>query len=567
MAAGAVATATVTPYLDIRDWDGGLSQVPLVGRHLIVGRAPDAQIRLDRPTVSRHHAEIVCDPFGRWLIRDLESRNGIRVRGTRVPELPLRPGEAFELGQFTVTFQMPQPGVSDTRITTATGGDVSVSDSDVVRLSTFEGPNRPRIAASHLSTLMRFGRELFTIEESSERLLALCRLMVGREWNGTVAMAVRVNRSAPEAHPQMLVPPQTPGGGSREQAPYVSRRLLRHMAERNEPVIASNFSSAGGGPQMLEMSMVGGGGDASMSAVACPLHADEHVVDFLYVTLPPQYGTHEWLAIAALAAEQYRLAESGWQARRQAQMNALIERELEKARQIQLRLVPQQVEIPGLDVAVGFEACRWVGGDYVDVVSLPDGRALLVVADVCGKGLPAAMVATSLRTMVRTGARAGLDLAPLVGMVRQQLPDTLPEYSFVTMIAIAIDPRTGEMECLSAGHPPAFVVSPGGQARRIQCPDSYPLGIGEEPLDCCDERLNEGELLVMYSDGVSELRSIADEMFSIERLGAEVASVYGRPAEQRGAAEVARELTGLLEKFRSGRLADDDQTFLLARRT
>ena len=82
--------------------------------------------------------------------------------------------------------------------------------------------------------------ELFTIDESSERLLALCRLMVGREWNGTLAMAVRLSRSAPEAHPQMLVPPQTPGGGSREQAPYVSRRLLRHMVERNEPVIASN---------------------------------------------------------------------------------------------------------------------------------------------------------------------------------------------------------------------------------------------------------------------------------------------------------------------------------------
>ena len=558
----AMPTPGAAPYLDIRDWDGVLTQVPLLGRHLIVGRAPDAQIRLDRPTVSRQHAEIVCDPFGRWLIRDLESRNGIRVRGSRVAELTLRAGEAFELGQFTVTFHVPAQGVGDTRITTA--GDVSVSDSDVVRLSTFEGSNRPRIAASHLSTLLEFGRELFTTEEPSQRLVALCRLMVGRDFNGTVAMAVRLHNAQPDAHPQMLVPPQSPGGAAHDpKAPYISRRLLRHMCAKNEPVIASNFSATPG-PQMLEMSMVAG--SASMSAVACPLHHDEHVTDFLYVTLPPQYGTHEWLAIASLATEQYRLAESGWQARRQAQMNALIERELEKARQIQLRLVPQQLEIAGLDVAIGFEACRWVGGDYVDVIKLPDGRALLVVADVCGKGLPAALVATSLRTMVRTGARAGLDLPRLLGTVRQQLPDTLPEYSFVTMLAVVIDPRTGEMECLSAGHPPAFVIAPSGQARRIQCPDSYPLGIGDEPMDCCRERLQPGELLVMYSDGVSELRSISDEMFSITRLGEELGSIYGE-MPGRDSASLANQLTDLLNKFRSGRLADDDQTFLLARRT
>src|SRR5688500_19860935 len=93
---GRAGGAGVTPFLAIRDWDGTIARVPLVGRHLVVGRAPDAQVRLDRPTVSRQHAEIVCDPFGRWLIRDLESRNGIRVRGSRVAELALRPGEPFD---------------------------------------------------------------------------------------------------------------------------------------------------------------------------------------------------------------------------------------------------------------------------------------------------------------------------------------------------------------------------------------------------------------------------------------------------------------------------------------
>src|SRR5579864_5783922 len=81
------------------------SRMPLRGGRMVIGRAADADVRLDRNTVSRYHAELFRDPFGRWWIRDLGSRNGVRFGETRVNERALRPGDVFHVGEFQLTFE------------------------------------------------------------------------------------------------------------------------------------------------------------------------------------------------------------------------------------------------------------------------------------------------------------------------------------------------------------------------------------------------------------------------------------------------------------------------------
>src|SRR5207237_776453 len=117
--------------------------------------------------------------------------------------------------------------------------------------------------------------------------------------------------------------------------------------------------------------------------------------------------------------------------------------------------------VPGLDVAIGFVPCQAVGGDYVDALRMGDGRVLLAVADVCGKGMAAALVASSVYTLVHSGVQARMAFRPLMEHVNRYLCDTLTAGSFVTMFAAAIDPQTGEMEYANAGHPPALVLQPG----------------------------------------------------------------------------------------------------------
>src|SRR5690349_12388476 len=94
--------STATLSLEVRPREGMPSRLNVAGQNLIIGRR-DAQISLDSATISRRHAELVKDPFGRWWIRDLGSRNGTHVNGTRVVETTVKPGDLIQIGDFSLT--------------------------------------------------------------------------------------------------------------------------------------------------------------------------------------------------------------------------------------------------------------------------------------------------------------------------------------------------------------------------------------------------------------------------------------------------------------------------------
>src|SRR4051812_14625025 len=176
-------TGSRPPELEVFGPDGMPSRAELTGQQVIIGRAPECGLRLEGGTVSRQHAEVFRDPFGRWWVRDLGSRNGVKVNGERVTERVLQPGSAFQLGQYRCTFRMPLPagraGSSSSGLlgdAPASGPSLSFDDGITGSFSTLEDEvHAPRISATHLSELMRFGRDLLDSEQASARLDALCR--------------------------------------------------------------------------------------------------------------------------------------------------------------------------------------------------------------------------------------------------------------------------------------------------------------------------------------------------------------------------------------------------------
>jgi phosphoserine phosphatase RsbU/P len=289
-------------------------------------------------------------------------------------------------------------------------------------------------------------------------------------------------------------------------------------------------------------------------------------MDLLYVTFPPEFGTPEWLALAALAAEQFQQASTVWAARRAGEQQAVIEEELRHATEIQMRLVPRQVEVPGLDVGIGFEPCRWVAGDYIDVVPLHDGRLFITVADVCGKGLQAALITATLHSAVHTGAPACQDLTEMMVRLNQYLCATLPDESFVTMIGLTLDPRTGAIECLNAGHPPAMVVAPGGEARQLQASQNIPLGfLADAAMEKQVDRIEPGQLLALYTDGLTEMTNEAGQMLGLDKLAEMLRELYGGAAGT-AAAELSQRFKAALDGYQGNAMAQDDRTFLLIRR-
>ena len=538
-----------------------------VSGHAIIGRAADAQVRLDRGTVSRQHAELFCDPFGRWWIKDLNSRNGLVHLGRKVTERAIRTGDVYQLGEFSVRFELPKES----------GGYQRASPIDtkttIVRVADSELPNGiavaadlggvPKVAASHLSMLLEVSRGMMATEQPDGRLVALCQLMLRPEFKGTVAAALRVTADRLD-EPQPLCPMQTlTGHGGRMP---VSRSLLKAVIERNAPAMAGHAVVGGSSADMVEMSMVAS--LRPMCAVACPLRplSAGGTADVLYVIFPPECGCGEWLSIVALATEQYRLVEQAWAERAKAMVHAAVERDLEQAWQIQERLVPQDVRVRGLDVAVDFQPCRWVAGDYADAIVLPDGRVFLAVADVCGKGLGAAMVASSLQTLVRSFVDLGTPLDKMMARLNRHMTAYADEGRFATMCCAFIDPSTGVVEHANAGHPPALAVDAAGRVREMMYGDNMPLGVEFEGYKIYSDRIGPGEMIAMYSDGVTEARTADGELLSPERFYEELGAIHAATAAA-PLSDARLRVRGFLDGVAGGRMQDDDRTYLLARRS
>ena len=551
------ADAAQQATLEIRLLGGPAVRRSLAESPVVIGRVPGVQILLDHYTVSRRHAEMVCDPFGRWWIRDLRSTNGTVVNGDEVHEVVLSPGDRIVIGDYTIVFDLEEDRGA------AESVDLSTYEDDkptVIRR--LEDLEPPRIAAGHLRTLLEFSRKLLNIGETDERLDALCELIIGNEFCATLAVVIRMKGT----RTAMLSRSHRPGQLLAPGRPYISRSVLDMLRERKQPVLATNVGHSPhfAGANAIEISMARE--VMELWVIACPFRIDGDAMDVLYTTIPRECGSAEWLNLYALAAEVYQQGEAACAARKHQAAHAAIERELETARQIQLGLLPKQLRVPGLDIAIGFEPCKWVGGDYLDVIHLPDGRVLFAVADVCGKGLQAALVGSSLHTMVRASYDTTPTLGDLVERVNRHLADWLPAHSFVTMVIALIDPATGHLECVNAGHPPVIIVDRRGELRLLQEAENAALGIAPTTFAVQRARLEQGDLLAMYTDGLTELRDEQKEMLGQDKLGQELGRIV--VAERGGGVgAMSGALMQTLDNFRGAELPEDDRTFLLACRT
>jgi len=514
---------------------------------LIVGRSEDAQIRLDRPSVSRRHARLSRRGAAPWQIEDLGSRAGTFVNGRRVKQAVLETGDRVAVSRFGL------------RVVASSGGDRSPLGSDTweedrvePQVSILTGVTPPKLDTSHIASLYDFGRRLVETESPDTRLQMLCDLLVGPVVGARWCMVLQIDEE------DVTRPPRRRAGAGRPvlegEALHLSRTAIRAMRQADAPILATNF----GENQAVSMTM-----DAAApvtAVVVCPL-SDGAGQDLLYVNLPPVLGSTEWLALIALSAKQHAQAEAVWSARQAAQAQAAVERDLANARRIQTSVLPPPLEVSGLEVFWSFRPCDEVGGDYVDAIVLPDGVVMLIVADVSGHGMPAALAALAAHSVVHTGIRAGMTLGQIVSALNGHACDYLPAHCFITMLCIVLDPETGQLRYVNAGHH-APVLLAAGSSRSLREADNPPLGIEPEAFTELTDVLEAGETLFMSSDGIVEM-PVGDDMLGSAGADRMVAEALAADVES-----LSDVIDGLRRDFDRVEAAApvDDQTFLLARR-
>jgi serine phosphatase RsbU (regulator of sigma subunit) len=197
-----------------------------------------------------------------------------------------------------------------------------------------------------------------------------------------------------------------------------------------------------------------------------------------------------------------------------------MKRDIEIAREIQRWLVPRRApDVPGVDIAFATRPAKTIGGDFYDAFRRPtDGPLLLAVADVSGKSVPAAMLMATFQASLRALASVSGSLSELVGCLNRQVCANSQNGRFTTAFLAELNPTTGDLTYLCAGHNPPILKRADGTFERLKS-DNIPLGIElMENYKTGVTRLEPHDLLVIYTDGVTEARNKAHKEFGEARL-------------------------------------------------
>jgi serine phosphatase RsbU (regulator of sigma subunit) len=225
--------------------------------------------------------------------------------------------------------------------------------------------------------------------------------------------------------------------------------------------------------------------------------------------------------LATQTAPAVRVAQLVRQQQQEAQERERIEQELRIARLIQQTLLPKSLpQLEGYDLAAYYQPAREVGGDFYDFLNLEDGRLGLVVGDVTDKGIPAALVMATTRTMLRAAAQRLFSPGEVLRQANEALVSDIPPNMFITCLYAILEPESGHLVYANAGHdlPYRRRADRDGQAEELRA-RGMPLGLmpgmGYEEKEIV---LGEGESVLFYSDGLVEAHDPNYEMFGFPRL-------------------------------------------------
>jgi len=521
--------------LVVRDLDGKTATITLDHDRITLGRSSANELCYpDDIGLSRQHLALVGRD-GHWTVEDLGSKNGTLLNGVRIEKpMPFLPGDRVSAGHLTIEFADAGLATQNTVVFVDNSEQFSKSATTVV--ASLDGVLGPQVDDLNKTTVM----------QGSPQMRALIR--AGRELAG--------HRPLTELFPLIMdlsVEAVLAGRGvlmtldgeelnvraARGEGFKISSTVRDRVLKEKASLLVRDAQLDQGLRE--HMSIVE---QKVRSMIAVPLQTNDRVI-----------GLTVMANVAAIRIEHARLNEIEEAERAMA-------KDMHQAALIQERLLGSPPKLEGMDIAAKTVASRAVGGDYYDFIKYPDGRVAIMVGDVAGKGMPAALLMSSLQARVHVVFEEPDGLAQKLTRLNKSTCANCPDNRFITFFTCIADPRTGHVTYANAGHNPPLVVRAKGGFELLEGAGGMILGI--LPMAQYQEAnvtLDPGDVLVLFSDGVTEEADPDDNQFGEERLANIVAELSNRPA-----AEIVQEVHRAVHAFTQGAPAADDITVVIARR-
>ncbi len=538
----------------------------------VLGRQADCEVRLIDDAVSRRHARIVRDR-GDFYVEDLASGNGTFLNGKRIAQQTrLVDGDQIRLGLLTVEF-------SDEPLEV---GNPSLEETTTIPLSAF--PIRAELSNSADSSLVNEYLEQSAIAHHASAQPE-ARLQAVLDIARSVAQATDFERQCPGLLTSILaIFPQAQRAaillrGSQgeelqpvaavqavrseqsvtavEQPIRISRTVLHHICKSRAGVVSTNLPEDVRFVDSKSLAVLD-----VRSVICVPLLAvNRDVIGAIYLDTTAAFRfRREDLELLSAVAGQMELS---YQRDRLLVVNAEKERqdsEMQIARQVQRATLPKAFPAVGdYSFFAVFEPALAVSGDYYDCISGRDGKVWVALGDVSGKGVPAALVASRLMSLVENAVELTDDVSEAVFRINRQLCAHSHDGRFATFVLCQIDSTSNRLCLANAGHAAPLLVNSAGDVRELADERSgLPLGIDDSqkyPVIVHD--MQPGEACLLFSDGVTEARNPAGDYFGSKRLKRAMTDGGNVPCE------LADRILNDLRLHLRGALPEDDLTLVI----
>lgn len=542
--------------------------LPLEGDKVTFGRGADNTLPLPDPFCSSHHAVLTVEE-GSFRVRDLGSKNGVFVNGKRIQgEVEIRSGDEILIGQTRLSVDRkllsnvelsdgPQPSTSFNTI---------MKLNDILKKPEGQTSTRAAVPVADLEKI-RSEHRLFSVMSEVSKALLLHRPLpeLLEHIMELISQNLPLDRGAlllREGSPEQLIPKvvRINDKSLAGQKLQLSRSIVNMAFEQELAVLSQDALSD---PRFRARDSIITA--HIKSAVCVPLWNNEKVIGIVYAdrtSLLDQFNEEDLRLLtllanlAAVKIENARLVE-------RALENERMERELALAARIQRDLLPQ-----GSPCLEGYEVCGLnipcfeVGGDYYDFLTIDEGRLAVIIADVSGKGVGAALLMASLRASLQTELSPGYDPAGMTARLNDFVHRSSASNSFITFVFCELDLKTGAVRYVNAGHAPPALLKLKGAVSRL---DPTGLCLGMFPAAAYEVKtavLEKGDILILFTDGLTESRNKAGEEMGEQR----VLDFLKRNAK-RPAPELLRDVKTQFQEFASGVRPFDDTTLVIIKKT
>ena len=545
--------------LQIFSPDGRNQTIELRGDKMSLGRSGAADLCFaDDAGLSRQHLAIERDGEG-WAVRDLGSKNGTMLNGVRLTSRAvLKPGDRIMAGHLILVYDgRSQPRASTTskpvvvfdekNSEQSSSSTLMTSLEGVIKSENIEGAERA--ASAQVAALIRAGNELSGHRPLPELFRFILELAISAvNADRGVLMTLEEGELVVRAHK---------GEGFR-----ISTAVRDRVLNSGVSLLVRDTSidvALRERRSIVEQHI--------RTLMAVPLQTRDQIIGIIYVDSPSllREFTKDDLNlltvmanVAAIRIEHTRLAEI-------EHARQLLARDLEQAAEIQRRFLPAAApRVSQLDLAGHNAPCRTVGGDYFDFFSYENGRVAMVLGDVSGKGMPASLLMMGLQARVQVLIEEPRSLAEVMTRLNRITSANCPAGRFISLFFCIVDGGSGEVTYCNAGHnPPLLIRGSGEMGTYEELTGGGPiLGIlGAVEYQEYRAKMEPGDVLVIYSDGVTEAANPASEDFGVELLARTV-----WVNRERSSAEIIAAVNAALTAYTGSAPPADDITMILARR-